>query len=219
MRRIVLALLAALLAALLPAAPLAAQHNRAHVDLSVDPATARATGPGVSSEDLLSDANTRQLLLRGFPARIHYRLELWRKGPWYSGDDQVGRVEWDVLVAYDPTRRLYDVFRRSSDDSVHEDFGGFQTLTSAEAQLARPFAAPLHPSRSGHYYYNLVVDVQTLTVSDLDALEQWWHGSTSGGASANPLNALRSGLGTLLSRVLGGSKVEYQKTSGVFAVP
>lgn len=204
---------------MLAAAPLSAQRDPPHVEVSVDAATARTSGPGVWSENLLTDAKTRQMLRQGFPARIHYRLELWRKGAWYTGDDQTGRVEWDVLVAYDPTRQLYDVFRRSSDDAVHEDFGGFQTLTSAEAQLARPFPAPLHPTRGGKYYYNLVVDVQTLTVSDLDALEQWWRGSTSGGENGNPLNALRSGLGTLLSRVLGGSKVEYQKTSGVFSVP
>ena len=41
----------------------------------------------------------------------------------------------------------------------------------AEAQFDGPFRARLHPNRSGRYYYNLTVEVQTLTETDLDALQ------------------------------------------------
>jgi hypothetical protein len=204
-------------AALLWTAPLFAQRGRAHVDVAVTPAQALSEGPAITSVNLLSDDQTRRLLRQGFPARIHYRLELWRKGQWF--DDLNGRVAWEVLVAYDPTTQLYTVLRRSGDDAVYENFGGFASVTSAELQISRPFRATLHPSRSGRYYYNLIVDVETLTVSDLDALQQWLRGTTAPGSDGNPLTVIRSGIGTLLSRVLGGSKVQFQNTSGVFTVP
>ena len=108
------------------------------------------------TDGLLSDDKTREHLRNGFPARIHYRLELWRKGGVLVGDDRSGTLEWDVLVNYDPTAQLYNMVRRSSDDSYRENFGGFATLSSAELQLAKPYRTSLHPTRSGRYYYNLI---------------------------------------------------------------
>lgn len=198
------------------AAPLLAQRDRQRVDVAVTPSMALSEGPVVTSENLLAHPRTREHLQNGFPARIHYRLELWKKGGVF--DDLAGRTEWDVLVAFDPTTERYNVIRRSIDDHVRENFGGFATITSADALLAQPFRTSLHPSRSGRYYYNLAVDVESLTLSDLDALQQWLRGPTSP-SKANPLTAIRSGLGTLFSRVLGGAAEHYQAESGVFAVP
>ncbi len=201
------------LAALLWAAPLLAQRDRVQLDISVDPAAALQEGPIIVTSNLLADSKTRELL-RTFPARIHYRVELWRKGGWF--DEPSGRTEWDVLVQYDPTLQIYNVIRTLGDQML-ENFGGFATLTAAEAQFSRPFRAPLHPSRSGRYYYNLIVDVQTLSESDLGALQEWLRGPSAPGKS-NPLTALRSGLGTLLTRVLGGDKRHYETRSEVFRI-
>ena len=201
---------------LLLAAPLLAQGSKPGVDVSVVTANALVEGPTITSENLLSDSRTREHLQNGFPARLHYRLELWKKGGVF--DDIASRTEWDVLVAYDPTAQRYNVIRRSSDDHVRESFGGFATITSADAQVSQPFKAPLHPTRSGRFYYNLTVDVETLTLSDLDELQQWLRGPTSP-SKANPLTAIRSGVGTLLSRVLGGAAAHYSAQTGVFTVP
>jgi hypothetical protein len=197
-------------------APLPAQRSRPGVDVAVQPANALVEGPSVTSDNLLGDARTREHLQNGFPARIHYRLELWKKGGVF--DDIAGRTEWDVIVAYDPTAQRYTVIRRSADDQVRENFGGFGSITSADLQVGQSFKPPLHPSRSGRFYYNLNVEIETLTLSDLDELQQWLRGPTSP-SKANPLTAIRSGVGTLLSRVLGGSAVHYNAQSGVFTVP
>lgn len=168
----------------------------------------------ITTANLLSDPKTRELLRAGFPTRIHFRLELWRKGGLF--DDPNGHVDWYVEVKYDPTGPVYRVVRRQEPDLL-EDFGGFATVTSAEAQFGRPFRASLHPTQSGRYYYNLIVDIQTLSESDLDALQQFFKGPSAPGKS-NPLTALRSGIGTLVSRVLG-DKRHYPTQSGVFTVP
>jgi len=208
--------LAALLAlySLYPAAPLAAQSDRVQLGIAVVPATALDEGPLITTANLLADPKTRELLRAGFPTRIHFRLELWRKGGWF--DDPNGHVDWYVEVKYDPTAQLYKVVRRQ-EPGLLEDFGGFGTATSADAQFGKPFRASLHPNRSGRFYYNLIVDIQTLSESDLDALQQFFRGPSAPGKS-NPLTALRSGVGTLVSRVLG-DKRQYKDNSIAFTIP
>jgi hypothetical protein len=198
-------------------APVAAQENGVRLGVLVTPATATKEGPTITSANLLADSKTLELLHNGFPARIHYRLELWEQGG-FGGDDRNGFTEWDVLVAFDPTSQLFNVYRRYLQNAVvvNENFGGFSTLGLAEAQFGRPYRAGLHPERSGHFYYNLTVDVQTLTVSDLDALEQWLRGSSAPQHSV--LRGIWSGLGTLVSRILGGDKRKYEQKSEVFEV-
>ena len=203
------------LAALCWAAPSFAQRDRVQLDVAVVTGSPSVEGASVGTANLLEDAKTQELLRNGFPARIHYRLELWRKG-W--SNDRRGTSEWDVLVKYDPTTQLYDVVRRTADNRLHENFGGFPSLAAAESQIGRAFRVGLAPQRSGQYYYNLVIDLETLTVSDLDALEQWLRGP-SAPVHGNPLKAIRGGVGTLLSRLLGGDKRHYEQRSGVFTVP
>lgn len=195
---------------------LLAQRADPRIDIVVTAENARAEGPAISSENLLADDKTREHLRNGFPARIHYRLELWKKGGVF--DDPNGRTDWDVLVAYDPTAQQYLV-RRTNDQNVQENFGGFGTLTSAEAQFGKPYRVGLHPTRAGRYYYNLVIEIQTLTESDLDALEQWLRGPTAPGKGSNIVRSIGSGFGTLFSRLLGGGSERREAQSGIFTVP
>jgi len=198
---------------LLWASPLVAQRD-VRLDVAVPQNGAIQEGANVMAANLLAAPKTRELLRNGFTTGIHFRLELWNEGRLIN--DLAGRLDWDVFVLYDPTAKLYNVVRRMG--NVHENFGGFETITSAESQFDGPFRVTLHPTRSGKYYYNLVVDVQPLSETDLDASLQWLRGS-SGPVKGNPITAIRSGVGTFLSRVLGGGKQEYQVQSGRFVVP
>ena len=199
-----------------PVVALSAQESGVRLGVAVTPATATKEGPSITSANLLGDSKTRELLRNGFPARVHYRLELWEKGG-LGGDDRTGFSEWDVLVTFDPTSQLFTVQRHTMTTAggVNENFGSFSSLAAAETQFGRPYRAALHPERSGHFYYNLSVDVQTLTVSDLDALEQWLRGS-SAPQHTNVFHGIWSGLGTLMSRILGGDKRKYEQRSDVF---
>src|SRR5262249_37846359 len=100
-------------------------------------------------------------------------------------------------------------------NAVSENFGGFSSLSAAEAQFGRPYRAAIHPDHAGRFYYNLSVDVQTLTVSDLDALQQWLRGS-SAPQRRGVFGGIFSGLGTLVSRILGGDKRKYEQRSELF---
>jgi len=198
----------------LAAAPLAAQ-SHARVEIALPPeASYTDEGPTVATSNLLNDAKTHELLNSGFSTRVHYRLELWKHGGVF--DDPDGATEWDVLVSYDPTAKRYNVVRRE-DNHALENFGGFSSVELAEQQFDQPFRLGLHPKGPGRYYYALTVEIETLRESDLDALQQWLRGPSSPSRS-NPLTSLRTGLRTLLSRVLGGGKRTYGQRTGIFTV-
>ena len=202
------------LVALLVAAPLEAQRNGVQLDVSVSGASALTEGPVVTTSGLLADQSSREILQAGFATQITYRLELWRRGGLFYNLES--RSEWLVRIQFDPHDDMYHVVRMQ--DNQLDDFGGFATLTGAEAQFGRAFRARVHPDRSGRYYYNLVVEVQPLLESDLDALQQWLKGSSSPTKSP-AIASIRGGVGRLMSRVLGGDKKRYEARSGVFTVP
>lgn len=195
------------------AAPLRAQDAQMSIVLPTAGAPVNA-GPSIESAHLLT-AKTRELLLNGFPAALHYRLELWRGGGWF--DDLESSSEWDVFVFYDPVRHVYQVVRQHG--KQREDFGAFGSLTSAEAAIDRGYRVPMQPRRAGaKYYYALSLDVQTLTESDLDALQRWLRGDFEPAVRGknSPVSAISSGVGTLLSRILGGDKRHYERRSETF---
>jgi hypothetical protein len=172
-------------------------------------------GPHVRFANVLNDEQTRELVRAGFPAQLHFRLELWRVGRWINELER--SVEWDMVVGFDPASQSYRVRRRFG--SQLDDLGAFPTLSSAEAASERPLRVPLTPRRPGRrYYYNLILDVEALSVSDLDQLERWLRGELQPAVRGenNPLTALGSGARTLVTRILGGERRHYEKRSATF---
>lgn len=162
----------------------------------------------------------RELLSNGFPAALRYRLELWRVGGLF--DDLESTTVWEVLVRFDPYSQQYSVVRLHGSKEAptrRESVEGLQSLAAAEKVIDEPFPVALRPSKSDtRYYYNVVLDVETLSVSDLDELQRWLNGELQPAVRGKraPLSALRRGFGTLLSRVLGGEKRHYEARSATF---
>lgn len=191
---------------LLAAFPLAAQRRP-----TLEVAAPAPGGPGatVSATNLFAESALRDLVRSGFPASLHFRLELWRAGGLF--DDLESRLEWDLIVQYDPTAERYRVVRRQAEQN--EDLGSFATLATAQTVIERPTRTALHPDRDGvRYYYTLALDIEALSVSDLDQLERWLRGAKSGTAAS----AVGNGVRTLMLRMLGGEKRHYTARSGVF---
>lgn len=199
--------LALLLGLMLAAAsPLLAQRRPA---LDVAPSAGGAAGAVVNATNLFAEQDIRDLVRSGFPASLHFRLELWRAGGLF--DDLEGRVDWELIVQYDPSAQRYRVVRRQ--DGQHDDLGSFSTLSIAQTVLERPSRATLSPDRGGvRYYYSVALDIEALSVSDLDQLERWLRGATSGTAAS----AVGNGVRTLMLRMLGGEKRHYTARSVVF---
>jgi hypothetical protein len=202
---------------LLVPSPAFAQRVTPRLEVSILASNSPPAGASVRATGLLGDPELQELLRNGFPAAMRFRLELWREGGMF--DEIEGAVQWNTLVQYDPYTGQYLVVR-SQGARFAEDFGGFPTLAAAEAAvLEKPYAVRLQPTRlNAAYYYNVVVDVESLSVSDLDELQRWLRGELQPAVRGkrSPLSALREGFGTLLSRVLGGETRHYESRSGTF---
>lgn len=209
---------------LIVAVPASAQRGPRgpQLEVSVLAANSPPAGASVRASRLLGDRQMRELLVNGFPAALRFRLELWRAGGLF--DDLENWTQWEVLVRYDPYSKQYFVVRlqgtkESTNRKETEILGGLPTLEAAESVLDEAFSVALRPGRTAaRYYYNVVLDVETLSVSDLDELQRWLNGEFQPAVRGKraPLSALRRGFGTLLSRVLGGEKRHYESRSGPF---
>lgn len=200
---------------LLLAVPVHAQ-RAPELEVTPLPSNSPPRGASIRAASLLGGAKIQELLRSGFPAAMTFRLELWRVGGLFN--ELESSSQWNVLLRYDPYSQQYLVVRRQG-TALQEDFGGFPTLREAEAILDKPYIVALRPRRSDtRYYYNVVVDIEALSVSDLDELERWLRGELQPAVRGKraPLSALRRGLGTLLSRVLGGETLHYEARSATF---
>lgn len=200
---------------LLSASALGAQ-NQVRVDVVLPAESAWADEPpAVSSAGLLSDGSMRDLLSNGFPARLHYRLERWASGRWF--DDLKATFDWDVIVKYDVLGKKYQVVRVVNKKA--ELLGDFPGADEAENAAEGPYRPAISlPNKGQRGYYNLLLDVETLSLSDLDEVERWLRGELKPAVSGkkNPGTALGRGIRTLVVRLLGGEKRHYEARTGKF---
>ncbi|HEY6088904.1 MAG TPA: hypothetical protein VD771_03855 [Gemmatimonadaceae bacterium] len=199
---------------LLAASSLGAQKVR--VEVLPPPQNAWADdAPFVTSEGLLADPAMRDLLANGFPARLHYRLERWEGGRWF--DDLKAASEWDVILRYDVLGKKYQVVRVVNKKT--QWLGDFETIEAASQGVESPYKTTISlPPKGKRGYYNLLLDVETLSLSDLDEVERWLRGELKPAVRGqkNPGTALGRGVRTLVVRLLGGEKRHYVARTGTF---
>jgi len=203
---------------LLSGEPALAQRS-SRVEIRVPPSETRATeGPQVRALRVLSDARLRDLLRNGFPARLHWRVEVWSTRGWF--DDLKGTAEWDVIVRYEPLERRYEIVRIDADGNP-TPLGRTEHFAEVEAIIERPQQAPiLPPRRRDRVYYNVSLDVEMLSVNDLDEVEQWLRGELRPAVRGqrNPGTAVTRGVRTVVAKLLGAEKRHYEGRSGRFDV-
>jgi hypothetical protein len=204
-------------ALLLAASPAPGQGKSPRVDLiRPDPVVAGTSVVTTAITGVLTEGHRQDLLHGGWPTAIHARLELWRKGR-FGIFDRESVFEWDVIVEYSPASKLYHV-RRVVDNRV-EDLGEVGSIDAAEQLVRRPFTPPLSPERRGSRYFFLFnAEVSTLSLSDREAWQRWVRGEAQPAIQGkrNPVGAFQRGLGSLLSRLLGGDSQSYETRSTPF---
>jgi hypothetical protein len=198
--------------------PLGAQDGSPRLQLSMPPSiVARADAPTVSFRDVLAEGHRRELLNAGWPTVLHCRIELWKRG-FVFYDLEPEPVVWDIIVEYVPATQRFRVQRKQ--DGKLEQLGQFSTIEEAEQVIDQPYRVPISPRvKGGRYYYLFSLDLQTLTGSDLEAWQRWVRGDAEPAirGKANPIGALQHGLGSALSRVLGGETQHYERRSRAFS--
>jgi hypothetical protein len=207
-------------AALIGVTPLGAQRSSGpRIEIRLPPVEALATqGPVVAAPEMLSDRRVQEALASGFPARLRFRVELWSTEGWFNS--LMARTEWAVIVRKQPLDEGYEVLRAVEGEPPMSN-GDYGTLEAAEEAVALGMLAPITPPRGGQrYYYNAVLEVEMLSVSDLDELERWLEGELGPAVRGerNPGTAFTRGLRTLFVRLLGGEQRRYEVRSPTFFV-
>lgn len=196
------------------ALPAAAQKPQVSIVLP-QPEQRAVEAPSIVSQRLVTDGAMLSLLRNGFPARLHYRVERWTTGGWF--DDIAAKAEWDVVVRYDALANVFQVYRAVRRKTTF--LGSFATIDEAEAVLDAPFAVPISaPKKGQRSYYSLTLDIETLSLTELDEVERWLRGELKPAVRGqkNPGTAVGRGVRTVMVRLLGGEKRRYEARSGTF---
>ncbi len=158
---------------------------------------------------LLADPGLRDALGSGLPLRIRFRVELWEKSLF---DRLVGTHRAALAVLQDPLDGGYTL-----DDGRSEQ--RFRSLAEVEGAVEGAFAASLHPTRRGRFYYIAVLEIETLSLSDLEELQRWLRGearpAVEGRRSVG--RAVESGLRRAVVRVMGLPTRKYEARSATFS--
>ena len=210
----------AVLAALLAATPLSAQRLQPRLEFTLPPSGALAKdGASLRALDVISDAETRGLLESGFPSRLHYRVELWSAGRVF--DQLRGRTEWDVFVYYDGLGKKYRVVRVEGEGEIITSAGQFNSFEEMVKEVERPSRLAVRPrAQSNRQYYIGVLEVETMSLTDLDEVERWLRGQLSPAVrgDGNPGTALGRGIRRMFVRLLGAERKNLQARSRTFVV-
>jgi hypothetical protein len=198
--------LAFLLAAVLVAVPAAAQERVPPLDLRVqggDGSVRLVLG------DVLETPGVRQSLESGLPVRMGIVVELWRDR---FLDALEGRHEWRATVLMDP---LSDRYLVETGDGAS---GEFASLAGARTFLQGQLQVPLAPERGGRFYYLARLEVETLSLSDLEELRRWLQGDLGPAVEGREAvrGAMGRGLRRLLVRALGLPVQRYQTRTATF---
>ena len=194
--------------------PLGAQDPRLTV---VAPPRERATveGPRIITMGVLGAPKLQEFIRAGFPARLRYRIDLWSRTRGF--DDLEANAEWVFIVEYNQLDKTYTVQRQLGDRLVPS--GPYHTVADLQTALATPFEAPVRaPASRKRMYYHVVLEIEKISVSDLDELQAWLRGELKPATQGNQNvgTAIGRGLQSLFLRLLGGENPRYEDQSETF---
>jgi len=163
--------------------------------------------------DLFSDPSLVAAVRSGLPLRIRIQIQLWKDGFF---DDQKGQHDWRASVLFDPLTRRFRIQTSEGAGAEVE----VNTLEEAQDALQLTLDIPLRPRETGRYYYLAAVEMETLSLSDLEEVQRWLQGElvpvVAGEEDVG--GALAKGFRRVLVRLLGLPAKRFQVQSPSFQV-
>jgi hypothetical protein len=159
---------------------------------------------------ILDDQALQGALDSALPLRFHLRVELWRKGVL---DRLVAFDEVAVALLRDPLEAGFTL----ESGSYARRIGN---LAEAQQALAGMLRSDLRPDARGAHYYLATLEVETLSLSDLDELRRWLRGDVGPAVEGRaPVSrAVERGLRRLMIRVIGLPTRRFEARTGTFDV-
>jgi hypothetical protein len=158
---------------------------------------------------LVDDRDLRDALGSGLPVRFNYRVELWERAVL---DRLVGAEEVMLGLVQDPLDRNYLL-------TTGRAARPLATLAEAEQAILRAMpGGPRPPARGRRYYYLATLEVETLSLTDLEELQRWLRGEARPAIEGRrPVGrAVGRGLQRALVRMVGLPSRRYQVRSPTF---
>lgn len=164
--------------------------------LSVSAGTASGWRPAVQLNGVLQDQALRSALASGLPLRFHFRIELWQKEGVFDRLTGAQEALWSMVQ--NPLEGDYILGNGRVEHRL-------STLEEGEAVLQAAFASSLQPRGGGRFYYLATLDVETLSLSDLEELRRWLRGEARPAVEGRtpPGRAVERGLRRVFVRLIG----------------
>lgn len=169
--------------------------------------------PVVRVGPVLRGRELEQLARAGVPIRVRVRVELWKDQLF---DALVDSVSWSAVVAFEPISELYVV--RNAPAATQRRHASFADVRAAIETEYQPRIRPREP---GRHYYTVTLQIETLSVSDLEELERWVQGELQPAVSGQRSvpGALGQGMKRLMLRLLDMPARRFDARTGRFRVP
>jgi hypothetical protein len=160
---------------------------------------------------MFSDSALIRPLLSGLPLRFHFQLELWHDK--FLADGMVERAAWSIILYQEPLSGDYNLTRSwdINRDEWHPDLES--AALTIESWYMSPFTGP-QPG-SGNYYYEARLEIEILSLGDLDELEDWLRGDVVGERSGVG-SAFTRGVKRLFIRLIGLSARKFGARTEMF---
>lgn len=146
---------------------------------------------------VLRSGQLAEAAVSGLPIRIRIRVELWRAR---FIDQLVDSTSWSTVIVYEPIGEQYFVRSLPARGGARR----FDSFTHARTVVENDYALAMRPRRAGRYYYTTTLQIETLSLSDLEELERWLQGELQPAVSGQRSvpAALGQGAKRLLLRIL-----------------
>jgi hypothetical protein len=196
---------------LLLATPLHAQEQR---PLSVAYDATASFRPVVRVGPVLRDRELEQTARAGVPIRLRVRVELWKDQIF---DALVDSATWSSVIVFEPIGELYLVRTLPAANQPRR----FSSYTDVRAGIETEYLPRIRPREAGRHYYTVTVQIETLSLSDLDELERWVQGELQPAVSGQRSvpGALGQGAKRLMLRLLDLPTRRYDARTERFRVP
>jgi hypothetical protein len=194
--------------ALLHAAPAPAQ-SRGPLAVSVGGPSVRWRPEVRLRGVVMRDRALRDALQNGLPLRFHCRVELWLKAEPF--DQLVGVQEMSRALLRAPLGEGYTL----DDGRVQRRYS---TMLAAETALQGALAPTLFPRTGGRHYYLVRLNVETLSLDELDELRRWLRGESASAEAGRAPRGVERGVRRIFVRLLGLPSRRYEARTAIFRV-
>jgi hypothetical protein len=153
--------------------------------------------PVVRIGPVLGSGDLERAAVSGLPIRIRVRVELWKDRLF---DQLVDTLSWSTVIVYEPIGEQYFVRSQPSDRGSRR----FASFAAARSTVESEYLLSLRPRGAGRFYYTASVQIETLSVSDIEELERWLQGELQPAVSGQRSvpGALGQGARRLMLRLL-----------------